>query len=93
MIFIFLKKTATFQLILALSYSKQKTFVIYNYRNINWNPINKNVFIGYSDGKNIQLTNKYSNNGDSNNNPALITSAFGNTGEIKSKNEVFLSLF
>ena len=76
-----MKKTATFQLILALSYSKQKSYAIYNYGYINWATINKNVFIGYSNGQNIKLTNQFSNNGDSNNNPALIVNNKGNTGK------------
>ena len=68
-------------MILALSYSQQKTFVIYNYGYINWASINKNVFIGYSNGNSIRVTNQFSNNGDSNGNPALIVSNKGNTGE------------
>lgn len=80
-IFFYFKKTATFQLIMALSYSQQKTYIIFNYGYINWVSTNKNVFIGYSNGNTIRVTNQFSNNGDSNGNPALITRFNGNTGQ------------
>jgi hypothetical protein len=73
-------KTATFQLALVISYTYQKVYAIFNYDNINWDIRNKNVFIGFTDGKNSASTNRYSNNGDSRNNPSLIATSIGNSG-------------
>jgi hypothetical protein len=73
-------KTATFQLALAISYTLQKVYVIFYYEKIDWDIQNQNVFIGFTDGKASSITNQYSNNGDSKNNPSLIVTSPGNTG-------------
>ncbi len=67
-------------MILAISYSSQRTFAIYNYGKIEWISPTKNIFIGYTDGKGFTYTNPFSNNGDSDNDPSLISFEIGNTG-------------
>ena len=76
-------------MILAISYSLQKTYVIYNYENVDWILATKNVFIGYSDANGFSYTNPYSNNGDVNNDPSLLMQNKGNTGFCrKSRNHL-----
>ena len=72
-------KTATFQLALVISYTYQKVYALFYYDKISWDVRNQNVFIGFTNGKE-STTNRYSNNGDSRNNPSLIATTFGNTG-------------
>ena len=75
-------QSASFQIVLALSYSSQKTYVIFNYEKVDWISASKNVFIGYSNGKGNAYTNPFSNNGDSNTDPSLIVKFKGNAGKF-----------
>jgi hypothetical protein len=71
---------ATFQLILVTT-DQRKSFVIFNYIHVNWTAENsRNVFIGYSNGRNALFTNPFSSLGGSAGNPQIIDDVTGNTG-------------
>lgn len=70
---------ATYQLLLTISHTQRAAYAIFIHDQIEWNQLNKNVFIGYTDGRNLTLTSMFSNNGDSTNNPSYAATHAGNT--------------
>lgn len=83
---VFKFKTATFQLILSLSFTQNRYYAIFNYDKIDWTSASsKNVFVGYTNGANLRITNRFSNNADSKSNPALIDNNRGNSGNKSNK--------
>ncbi len=67
-------------MVLAISYTQQRVFVIFNFEKLTWNTQDKNVFIGYFDGVSDSYQNPFSNIDNSAINSSDISTSPGNTG-------------